>query len=735
MTVEPYAECPCGSGKKFKWCCRQLEGDMNRVERLRKSAQLEAALGALDDVAQKSPDNPWVLTTKAATLMDLGRLEEAAEVVRAVLQSHSEHPSALALDGLLQLRLYGPLTAGPVVQRAIEKAGTTSPETCGNLAWLMSQTLLARGDVFPAMEYLRLSFGLNPDVSDDSDLPARLLKSRQVHLLFKDFHRMKSLDDSDDSQAPAGEETGAPERSATTERPDWRDRFEEACLLAERGAWQAAAERFEELVAAAGETAAVWYNLGICRARLGQYGPAAEALRQYGSLETAVYDAVEADALAELLSPARGDETVDSVLLRFPVADLNRLKEALNEADRFLLADEREPDDEDADGRLLSYVVLDRPRRDYRPEMESTEVYDIQGSLRLADGPDSQPVLALEAIDGRTLDELSELLRRVAGESLGEATDREVIGQVPAEALRLRHQWVLPRAIPPDAAYRFLADAWKRHLEEVWLDTPLALLDGKSPREAGSEPATRTGLYAALLLLELDPDCQLYYPDVRPLYELIGVELPEPIGPEELDLEELPLARLHRLDAANLSDEQLATAYGLAHGHAAIRALETLGRELAGRTELSDRFPLGTVCAQLSHIAARRMQLDEALDWIERGRGFDATKAEYAAESCPLWDLNELSVRLLRPDEPEPLTRLLDHLKSDHGDQPEVMKQLTQLLLDMGVITREQLQQPSVQREPALVLPDQPQEEKRIWTPGGEKATPGKPKIWTPGDA
>ena len=43
MVNDPYSSCPCGSGKKFKWCCQPIHEQIAKVYELDESGQHEAA--------------------------------------------------------------------------------------------------------------------------------------------------------------------------------------------------------------------------------------------------------------------------------------------------------------------------------------------------------------------------------------------------------------------------------------------------------------------------------------------------------------------------------------------------------------------------------------------------------------------------------------------------------------------------------------------------------------------
>ncbi|MCX7702313.1 MAG: SEC-C metal-binding domain-containing protein, partial [Gemmataceae bacterium] len=56
--IDPYASCPCGSGKKFKWCCAGIHEQIEKALQQYRNGQQETALHTLDEVIKAHPRNP-----------------------------------------------------------------------------------------------------------------------------------------------------------------------------------------------------------------------------------------------------------------------------------------------------------------------------------------------------------------------------------------------------------------------------------------------------------------------------------------------------------------------------------------------------------------------------------------------------------------------------------------------------------------------------------------------------
>ncbi|NBW59895.1 MAG: hypothetical protein EBR41_04935, partial [Crocinitomicaceae bacterium] len=47
MAVDLYSACPCGSGKKFKWCCSSVWGPIEKAYESFSKGQVESAIAQM----------------------------------------------------------------------------------------------------------------------------------------------------------------------------------------------------------------------------------------------------------------------------------------------------------------------------------------------------------------------------------------------------------------------------------------------------------------------------------------------------------------------------------------------------------------------------------------------------------------------------------------------------------------------------------------------------------------
>src|SRR5947199_9119049 len=102
MARDPYSLCPCGSGKKYKWCCQNIFVDIERAFQQEAEGQHETALRTMDEVVRKHADNPEAWGRKAELLFQQGRTDEGEEVLQKAFDLNPNYPWGLALRAPLR---------------------------------------------------------------------------------------------------------------------------------------------------------------------------------------------------------------------------------------------------------------------------------------------------------------------------------------------------------------------------------------------------------------------------------------------------------------------------------------------------------------------------------------------------------------------------------------------------------------------------------------------------------
>src|SRR5262245_53878349 len=99
MAQDPYASCPCGSGKKFRWCCQEIYQDIDKAYSLNADGQHEAALRVMEELVKKHPGNPEAWGRQAAMLYANGRLDDAERALQKAFELNPDYPFGYLLRG------------------------------------------------------------------------------------------------------------------------------------------------------------------------------------------------------------------------------------------------------------------------------------------------------------------------------------------------------------------------------------------------------------------------------------------------------------------------------------------------------------------------------------------------------------------------------------------------------------------------------------------------------------
>src|SRR3989442_9000654 len=99
MALDLYAPCPCGSGKKFKWCCRPIHVQITKAFQLDAEGQHDAAMRMMDELALEHSGNPEVWGRKAQLLYQLDKPDEAETALQKALDLNPNYPFGHYLRG------------------------------------------------------------------------------------------------------------------------------------------------------------------------------------------------------------------------------------------------------------------------------------------------------------------------------------------------------------------------------------------------------------------------------------------------------------------------------------------------------------------------------------------------------------------------------------------------------------------------------------------------------------
>ena len=329
-------------------------------------------------------------------------------------------------------------------------------------------------------------------------------------------------------------------------------------------------------------------------------------------------EAVEAEATAQLLTKNAAEGLSEDLVVTFAVNDLDELARRFEADPRFEQTEIELADFEGETPPRVIYAVLDRPPLDPGQELAREMVPQVIAEALLFAAEDGEtPRLELEVFRPQ-LDAAQRQITEVAGESSGARENEELVDRISAVELALSWRWRLPDDTPEATRRRLLFEQRRHMVLDVWPTIAMPLFQGRTPQDAAKDPAMKTRLAAAVLLLELedtDPAADEICDELRRRLEL---SVPAPIDPAGVDLNTVRLARFARLEIDKLTDAQLAQAFNRAAAAQYESALRRLSQEIVHRGNMSPehrltayqylaRFEEETEKAEEHMAAARRL--------------------------------------------------------------------------------------------------------------------------------
>jgi tetratricopeptide (TPR) repeat protein len=605
MALDPYSSCPCGSGKKFKWCCQPIHVQIGKAFQQDAEGQHEAALRIMEELTAQHAANPEVWGRKAQLLYENDRVDEAETALEKALLINPKYPFGHLLRGLFR-KYEGELAGALLMFR--KAAELYDPEAKDTLAQVYSLI---------------------------GECEMHLRRPLAVHAAFQTAYRLHPNDELREAiDKTFGKESTLPasaSRSYTLMPPP-------ASAAPVQAAWQAAmaqttagkladaAKEFEQITRDLPAERGVWYNLGLTRAWLGENSAALEALDRYVALEADESAAATAWSLAEVLRFGQGmedhaDYVEHSALfqIRDPAAFFEFLDSWQKEGLLYgVQADEQ--------GGLLTGIVLDRggliaggPGLAQFPKL---------GAYFVAAGG----MLRFWNVNTAALDRVRQDAQQRAGASLSEPQARRgpaSFHDTLAEAL------VFPVGTSDKAlAQQKIREQVQFYFEEKWSQRPLHSLDHITPIEAAKQPLLRKKLRGVVQFLEectARTDTGYDFDNLRRKLGLTAqaaTSAPTTNGQAKLNIEAMGAAELAALESESLSDEHVDQAYRTAQKLDAHDLASRFARALVARPprpDRPDRFPWYTYLIQRALVEG---DTDAALQYVDEGEKSDCEQNE-----------------------------------------------------------------------------------------------------------
>ena len=685
MALDPYSPCPCGSGKKSKFCCADIAPQMEKVSRLRQNGQFEQAMSSLEKIDAKTPDRPWVLTTQAALFNDSLQFDRARDAAKRALKIDPAHPIANAFYAMAVFNLDGWPKAKPLVHRAFKACVATRPDAIAPLAGSVAEELLEGGHLMAARQHLVLALRF----AHQEDQRRAFLELMELDGDTNEFYPLR----------------GPHALESVSVADELRDGYEKALKRATVGCFEEAADALQEVVDAHGDGVppAMLAELALLRAWDADPVRAADAFDRAADAAESDGDAIDWYAVAALIRMTTAADSPPLMARQFRSPQVSQTLSRLDEHPRIVRAGADETGGEEPAAGLYLVLSGDAPAS-YGDEVALADMTRIIARVTVATGPtqyaedgSAMPQLSIFGVDNTEADGGGELSQAVAvlteadpdleAADVRSESDR-TLGRVAAEIEAVRWEPYIPPMTPGAVRRRLTRDHWVRVFDEIWPQTPLVVLGGRTPAETkgSDDPADRRRMAAAVQILDAICDSNRMRCPVDMIREHFGImETPPLAVRDDLPINTLTVPQLMRVPRSELSDEQyrLLLQRVLLIGHSRFIE-EALGEAIDRGVSLDGIVETERAYFTLADSAGQAADTGTALKWIDRGLDAMGDGPETFQVRVQL-KMTELGLRMERPEDPE-TTALLKELWDDYASKmPELKDVLRQFAADFRI--------------------------------------------------
>jgi tetratricopeptide (TPR) repeat protein len=529
MAPNPYDPCPCGSGKKFKFCCQPYFPQIELALEQQQTGQHEAAVKTMKAVTDAHPDYPPAWGYYAQVLYNEGKPDEAEAALDKAFALNSQFGMGFLLRGLFRQNEGEIIGALLLFRKAEEAFDVQATDQLAHVNELIARNELMLNRPVASRAALERAVKNNPA---DSELKEQFEILFGPHSRLPQCARKKYLLRATLRSIPAGADTGK---------------------LTD------AKKAYEQLTKDAPNDPAGWFNLGLVRAWLGEQPAAVEALAKSVELEMDDARAEEAAALAEVLKCGQGMENDSDYVehrVFMPVRDPEAvvgLLQVMGQAGQLLAAQT------DETGQVFTAVVVEE-----LPALleTGTRLARVVANMSIATG-----VLRLWHPVKESVEKVAQGIRDRVNLAVGEpvaGTGPANFGDVAIEAIAYP-----VRAAEVESVQAKLQDHARHFFEDVWPHRPLKALGGAAPIDAAGSKLLRKKLLGVVRFLD---DCvtgaaprrqvgdkveALSIYDFAQLRHKLGVELTAGTTPADGAAEKRDFAAMSAADLAGLSLDRL----------------------------------------------------------------------------------------------------------------------------------------------------------------------------------
>jgi hypothetical protein len=515
MSLDQYSFCPCGNGKKIKFCkCNEHFPEMQIIHRMIVGEQNVAALDRINSNLKTLPSEPWLLAMKCELLLQLGELESLEETSAKFIRLQPDNPLAKLYRSLVAVVRGNTEEGATLMLQAISDATEALPPMTATVAMNLMESMGQRGMILPALLHCEMLLDMGGDMLRvASGAYDSLISQTNANTLSRES--LPSPIDCDD--AP------------------YAERLAEANALVGSYRISTAKTKLESMQREFGAQAPILQVLLYCQLMLTDVESAGATCRKISDITTLpVPQRIYYQALGYELAPKATGVAVNEELCQYVIED-NEFEQKLLENKSLLpiavdqlkglldalLSEEVPP--------KLAFVCVEPILQEQFGELEASR----SGSWMAYYGKQTDKparLISLEPPIGSRRVMLENIKKELGIGSL----NRELIEKLPSSYLsQVTASIMLRKQVAPERRSA-LNDASRQIVLDGFLDYPMECLGGKSPREAAGDESLKIKLGALLLHWQGSGTSSLTDNQFKELHEKLQLKVPKISASEDV---------------------------------------------------------------------------------------------------------------------------------------------------------------------------------------------------------
>ena len=725
MSVDQYANCPCGSGKKIKFCkCKDSVGELDRVLKMVDGGQVVPALDRLSKILEEHPDAAWALAIRGRLLLDLREYQSLTDNADRFIRLQPSNPLALTQRSAAQVFTGDVKAATDSMLEALTESGREVDAFVLDVSSVVAFFLAQQGVFLTARVYASLS--MMATGYEGSQMASQLL--RELNGTATVNQLLKSV----------------PKAIARPKDAEWGERYDEAATLLRSNKVLLAESKLESLRRSYAFEPAILSGLLTCAIWRGDTAAQAKFCKKLSECESLDFDQrVDYRALSSLVDPDDKDLTTENYKLTVDVEKLDEIEIAMTANNRFtslpteMLPQLRESEEDVAP--RSGFQILDR---DGPESLEGLPpISEIPESIGIVPcfGRQTDRAARVEVLDvsGSNLETVKNLLKDIVGDSA--EIESEASNPLPL-LMSVQPQIAMIRfKAMPNEAEKMQQDLVQQRMPQKIAEAKLAILGNVSLLDsADDESKLLERSVVARVAQQYDVIVSKGDNIMSEVYSLAKLQPPTMLSLSDDDIESVANTDLNRIDASGLSDESCLYLLQRAQQISATPAIRCFAKRIID-ADLPEDMKMAKMLAYQTLINGARGN-GEAIAVLDEAKAFGE------ANQLPIANLllSEVGLRLQAGDG-QGFQNTVATLTTKYSGDPEVMAQLQQMLISYGLIRPDGSPR---QAPPGASGGPMPAGQGQgaaasgggLWTPDNPTAAPqdtagdgGGSKLWVPG--